>query len=302
LAEGEKELRRPISSLILASLIFSAIPARAAVSSNTLVCIGNYGNKLLSQKKDIEAVALLEQMFKRQPDYPLSRKNLAIAYNNLAVDHPKSDESYAAIHKSLALNLDDAHAIQALDWILEEKGVDASTDAARVKYADKLKEKGDDFDAFVEYSIANKKSGDAAVQKKIDELSSAEDKTQASSLGSLGAVLLLKKIEIDHSKDALFGFEYEPYTREINRRVTKFWKPPASIGNRQVQVAFDTSPNGSVSNLKIVKSSGDLSSDALALSAVKNASPFQPNASEIPFDVPITIQLDNLGDNSKPPQ
>jgi len=252
----------------------------------------------MGQKKEKEAVGVLEQLFKRQPDYALARANRAISYENLALESKNPQEAIANVERAIALSPKDANSQRNLEYALQNGKIDVSSVEARVKYADALKAHADDVGAYVEYQLALKSKDDPAIQKKIDELISPEEAAKATAVGGAGAALLLSKIEINHSKDAAFNFEYIPYVRGIQRKVRSCWTAPASLGSGKVTLSFDTNAGGTISNLKVAKSCGDKVIDKQALDAVKNASPFKPLTSEVFFDVPVTMTLDAHGDES----
>ena len=250
------------------------------------------------QKKYKDAVALLEQVVKRQPDYELARRNLSIAYLNRALECQNPEEAIFNVHRALALTPDEQGAQKNLSYALQLGKVDVSTFDSRVKYGDSLKEKGDPVGAYVEYVEAMKSKSDSVLQKKIDELVTPEIQANSAKDGGIGAALLFEKIEIDPSKDNAFKFDCMDYERTAERKVESLWKAPSTLGSRKILVGFDTSPDGTISHLKIEKSSGDKVSDAAALSAVKSAEPFKPLAKEVFYTVPIRIWLDARGHES----
>jgi len=292
-------MRRHFSLTILLTLFCSRlVAASAAEPSNTVICICNHASKLMSQHKEKNAVKVLEQVFKRQPDYALARKNLAVAYCNLAIETKSTDEAIFNVHRALALFPDDTNSQKELTYVLHNGNIDVSTVDARVKYAETLQSRGDTVGSYVEYQLALQTKNDPAIQKRADELLAADDRTSAAKVGGTTAALLLSKIEIDHSDDAAFNFEYNSYVRAIERKIQSCWKAPASLGNQKVVVSFDTAPEGTISALKVVSSSGNKATDALALAAVKSACPFKPLPSDVFFEVPIAMTLDAHSDES----
>lgn len=293
-----KQMRRVYLILPFLTIVCGQLSVSGAEVSNTVIFICNHANKLMAQKKEKDAVSLLEQVFKRNPNYALAKSNLAIAYINRALACANPDEAIFNVHRALALNPEDATAQKDLEYVLQKGKVDVSTVDGRIKYAEALGAQGDDVGAYVEYQLALKAKDDPAVQKQADALISPDDKNMENTVGGPGAALVLRKIEIDHSKDGAFNFEYFPYVRSVERKVRTCWKAPASLGNRKVEVAFDTNSGGAVSDLKVAASCGNKEIDTQALNAVKSASPFRPLASEIFFDIPMTITLDAHPDES----
>jgi len=271
------------------------IPVHAAQPPSTVVVICDYGEKLMTEKKSKEAIVVLEQVFKRQPDYETARHDLAAAYDQFAHECKEQDEIIASLHRALALAPEDSNFIQHLDKALQDAHVDVASADSRVIYGDSLKAKGDEVGAYVEYHLASKAKDDPAIKKKIDEIITSVDKGNSTKSGVDGATLVWKKIELDPGKNPGFKFDYNSYALAAQRKVRAHWRAPGSLGRRKVLVAFYTNHDGTISDLKITKSSGDKPSDAAALAAVKQATPFKPFSNETFFDVPVIIPLDAFG-------
>jgi TonB family protein len=254
----------------------------------------------MAQQKSKEAVALLEQVFKRNPDYELARTNLSVAYNNLAVGCKTPEEALRSATRAALLCPNDKSANTNLEYALHNANVVLADTTARLKYADGLKTRGDSPAAYYQYQLvlqdssADKKD----VQAKIDSIIAPEEAQKWANRGGVGAGVLFNAIELDASKDAAFKFDYLPYVRAVERKVRSGWKAPAALGNRKVALALDVAPNGTARNTRINKSSGDKAIDAGALAALKGAAPFKPLPPEVFFDIPIMFDLDAHGDES----
>jgi TonB family protein len=95
-------------------------------------------------------------------------------------------------------------------------------------------------------------------------------------------------VEKDESgKDIDFG----PYMQELQRRIKRAWFPPKGDETKRYIVVFEVNRDGSLSNLKLSKSSGDKAADQSGLVAVRNASPFQrlPPGSPEKVDIQFTF-------------
>ncbi len=282
--------------LLACILALANVVAASSAPSNTVICICNYASRLMHSKKEKEGVKLLEQVFKRQPDFALARTNLGIGYHNLALSTTDAREAITYIHRSIALTPDDKNSEKSLEFVLRNGRVNVATLEDRLKYAESLKSEGDEVGAYVEFRIAMKIKDDVTIQHQIDNMVLAEDRAKAATVGGIGPALLLKKIEVDHSKDEAFNFDYTPFVRAVDRKVQSHWKAPASLGNKMIEVSFVTNAGGSVSSLKVTKSCGDKTTDSLAVNAVKSAAPFKPLSSAVFFDIPVTLAFDARGD------
>lgn len=70
------------------------------------------------------------------------------------------------------------------------------------------------------------------------------------------------------------AFPYSWYERNIMNQVEQNWKPPFKDENISVLVSFSIYGNGSISEVKLKRSSGNPMLDNLAIRAVKLAAPF----------------------------
>lgn len=89
-------------------------------------------------------------------------------------------------------------------------------------------------------------------------------------------------------KDVDFG----PYMADLQRRIKRAWYPPKGNESKRVQVVFKVHSNGTMSNLRIIGSSGLAIADQAALKAVQNAAPFRPLPEGAPADVDIQFTFD----------
>ena len=199
----------PLRQFFITVLFISALfgsEARATDPSNTIICICNYANGLMAKRKQKDAVLLLEQVFKRNPDYELCRTNLSVAYNNLAVESKEPQEALRYASRALVLCPKDKSALQNLDFAMHNANLTLTDSASHVKYGDTLKQQGDNVGAYQQFLFAMKDAtGDVAeIQKKVDELITPEEAAKWGTRGGVGAGVLFQAIQLDESKDAAF--------------------------------------------------------------------------------------------------
>ena len=89
-------------------------------------------------------------------------------------------------------------------------------------------------------------------------------------------------------KDIDFG----PYMADLQRRIKRAWFPPKGNESKRVMVVFKVHRNGTMSNLRLARSSGLAIADQAALKAVTNAAPFRPLPAGAPEDVDIQFTFD----------
>ncbi len=86
--------------------------------------------------------------------------------------------------------------------------------------------------------------------------------------------------------------DFGPYMADLQRRIKKHWFPPKGNESKRVMVIFKVHTDGTMSNLRIDRSSGVAVADKAALDAVENAAPFRPLPAGAPQDVDIQFTFD----------
>lgn len=66
--------------------------------------------------------------------------------------------------------------------------------------------------------------------------------------------------------------DFGPYMKNLTKLVKKNWNPPKKNSSRYAAVFFTVNKKGEVSNIKIVKSSGDKATDVSAIYAIESVS------------------------------
>lgn len=86
--------------------------------------------------------------------------------------------------------------------------------------------------------------------------------------------------------------DFTEYMAELQRAIKRHWYPPKCPTSKRVQVTFKVRRNGTMSNLKLLVSSGVAIADQAALKAVQLAAPFRHLPSGSPEDVDIQFTFD----------
>ncbi len=82
------------------------------------------------------------------------------------------------------------------------------------------------------------------------------------------------------------------YMSTVQSRVERNWAPPKGTTFNTVHVRFKVHKNGSISDVKVVGSSGIASVDEAALAAVKRSTPYPGPAAGLPDPMDMQIALD----------
>jgi TonB family protein len=90
------------------------------------------------------------------------------------------------------------------------------------------------------------------------------------------------------------------YLSEMGRKIKKSWDPSDDEARQQTMVGFTISQDGSISELKILRSSKNEAYDKRALQAVMEASPFDrlPESTE---KIEVQFSFDNRKSSHAPP-
>lgn len=139
---------------------------------------------------------------------------------------------------------------------------------------------------------------------QISESSGSADFDQS----ALEALVALKKTDLpegvvndDNGAYLIAAFDYESkeveigdpnisysgYLTEIQRTIKRNWHPPKVDTSKKVAVQYEILKNGTIINVKVIKSSGNDLCDAAGLKALRDSSPLPP----LPFLAPNSIVM-----------
>ncbi|MBX9669319.1 MAG: TonB C-terminal domain-containing protein [Candidatus Obscuribacterales bacterium] len=85
---------------------------------------------------------------------------------------------------------------------------------------------------------------------------------------------------------------FGPYMDDLQRRIKRSWFPPKSNQSKHIQVVFKVKTDGTISGVRLQKSSKSGSANAAALKAVNNASPVRPLPAGAPSEVNVQFTFD----------
>lgn len=86
--------------------------------------------------------------------------------------------------------------------------------------------------------------------------------------------------------------DYSTYMEDLQRRIKRCWFPPDGVESKRVVVVFKVARDGSLSHLRVYKSSGVQLMDAAAIKAIQNAAPVRPLPQGSPRNLDILFTLD----------
>ena len=88
------------------------------------------------------------------------------------------------------------------------------------------------------------------------------------------------------------GTDYGPYMDVLQKRIKHSWFPPKNTESLRGMVIFKVHSNGSVSNLRMLKTTNLAIADQAMMNAVEGAAPFAPLPSGSPENVDIEFSFD----------
>lgn len=105
------------------------------------------------------------------------------------------------------------------------------------------------------------------------------------------------------AKGAKKEVDFGPYMAALQRKIKKNWVPSARSRTKRILVSWDAGKTGTITKLKLDRSSGDSDADQVALQAVRRSVPFAPLPPGSPqtvsiqfhFDYNVIHQSDNIG-------
>ncbi len=85
---------------------------------------------------------------------------------------------------------------------------------------------------------------------------------------------------------------YGPYMEKLQRQLKRSWFPPKGEISQHGSVLFKVNRDGSMTHLRVLRSTGAQPYDQAMVKAVVNASPFQPLPDKAPANVDIEFTFD----------
>ncbi|CAN5587540.1 hypothetical protein BH11CYA1_BH11CYA1_24960 [soil metagenome] len=86
--------------------------------------------------------------------------------------------------------------------------------------------------------------------------------------------------------------DFGPYMASVQRRIKRSWFPPKNTESLRGKVIFKVHNDGTMSNLRMITTTGLVSADEAMLKAVENAAPFKALPPGAPADVDIEFTFD----------
>jgi len=188
-------------------LFFSSFIKCAGENSFDAIALNNEGVQALNRKEWTLAISKFKEALDFDPADKTAKSNLAIAYNNYAIEIMKTRRTYFEALKQFhnAIFFDPTNELNQLDadQLLRKMGKDPNSFKDRVELAEKAKRSNDLIGADVEYRAALSIKNDkriVAQLSEIDQLYRKKNDCENSTVGDIRKLELWIKelIETDH--------------------------------------------------------------------------------------------------------
>ncbi|MBX9690693.1 MAG: TonB C-terminal domain-containing protein [Candidatus Obscuribacterales bacterium] len=94
---------------------------------------------------------------------------------------------------------------------------------------------------------------------------------------------------------AVADVDFGPFMARMQKRVKQAWSPPRKLEAKEACVLYKIHQDGSLSDLKLERSSGSKLADSAALKAVQDAAPFESLPPGSPSVVDFRFRFDYNG-------
>ena len=271
----------------------SADPKLVATNN---VCVG-----LISKGKTEEAIDLLEPLVKQNPDYGLARDNLAIAYNNQAlkqVDNPK--EALDSLRRSYCLSPKEVKTTENINDLLKVLHKQPASFEDRATLGDAQNAQGCLYGAYVEYSAALAVHNDPRIAQKLQDIEKQASNCHDDDINGAFYVKMALRAPTPNQKGVAVEPDFKSYMAHLQRAIKRQWFPPTKQASKRTEVMFTVAQDGTLSNVRVSKSSGEADEDKAGLDALKALGQAQPLPPGSPPSVDIQFTFDyNVFNSSK---
>ena len=135
------------------------------------IALNDRGVRALEEGNYVQAVKSFEDALAIDPEYERARENLAVAYNNYAVDNKENPhEALKSLHKALYLDPSNPLTTKNIAGIMKMLGKSQDSYDDRVSLAQEALEENDPLGALVEYREAIRLKPTAELVAKVSEL------------------------------------------------------------------------------------------------------------------------------------
>lgn len=164
----------PESTAKIGSQIAKAVEGSSIEINDTdLAKLNNRAARAIKTGEFATAIAILEDITKKKPNYTFAKENLTTAYNNqgLKLAHTDVEQSATQFRKALFYSSPQQNATRAnLNVVLKSIGKNPESDTDRIGIGDELRQKGDYKGAFVEYMEAMRLKKSPEAEEKISQV------------------------------------------------------------------------------------------------------------------------------------
>jgi hypothetical protein len=243
--------------------------------NNTAVAIIIKGN-------NEEAIAILVPLIKTTPYYLTARSNLAVAYNNLALqqkDNPRI--ALDSLWRAACLDSKNSQVKENIDEMLTLIGKDPNKFEDHLAIGDAQATEGCLYGAFAEYRASLAIRNDAQVAQKLAEIKKQAAKSGDDDINGAFFVKIPMRDEAEKKRAAsAHDVNVGPYLCKLAKSMQKHWIWSKKGPHAKIDVRFTVARDGTLSNPMVCKSSGDPATDQGCRDAVISTAKGEPIPAE----------------------
>lgn len=276
-------MQKSLISLSIFLLVICCYIPVAIATSPEAVNLQDEGVQAISRGDFPLAIQKLEDALRIDPSYKPAKENLIIAFNKYGLQL-QPEEAIEQFYKAYFLNRSNDITRFNLEAVIKRLGKNPQLFEDRVALGDAAISKGRIIGAIIEYETALSMQDDPAIRQKLIAL---KDPRQWDKI-------------LSNAKREEADVDYKPYTSAMEKRIIEHWSPPLKERSKNVIVAFKIHKDGTVSDVKLEKSSIQAEDNNAAIEAVRSASPFDPlpKGSKETVDIQFTFAYNVLLENA----
>lgn len=283
----------------------------------SIMDLNNQGVRFINSRDYPNAITCFKQALLADPEYKLARDNLAIAHNNFGLT--LRNKPPAALKQFLLaqfINPKNLTTALNVEGVIRLMGKDPDSNTDRLMLVEQARSDNDPISVFMNLFAIRKT--DKTVSKELEEAyKQIPEVDRLSSNSKFGyekpSTTLTRTNSKTGSREKNADFyqsddDDDVFMTKISRVIKRNWYPPKGNISKHIVAIFRLHSDGSVSGLRIDKSSGDALCDEAAMQAISKAAPFDclpPKFSkyvdiQFTFDYNVIASASNLSSSKAP--
>lgn len=276
--------------LILLLLVSTAKVAIGA--SEEVVRLNNDGVGFLKKNDYTSAIKSFTEALRIAPGYHLACENLCITYNNRGISRSEKDPKGALDDFIMSAYLDPENKTPQQNTVetMKALGKDPDDFKVRLQAAQSYLARNDYPRAIAEYRAALALKDDVDLRKKLAAVPPPVGLPDTR-LATLPTSTLPR------------GLDFTNFMKDVQERIAREWRPPASFPTDGVTISFRVEEDGSITRAIVERESKSKTADETALKAIQELElvarpPIGPISASFKFEKVLGSNLENISINN----